>query len=102
MSPKVLKVAVAQLRFGRTVPENIALIRRFISDAARAGSNVVLFPECALTGYNVDFHRVARAEVEQALSAVGNAARAHRCHVLVGSPTFARGRRFNSLVFFDK
>jgi len=102
MSPKVLKVAVAQLKFRRTVPENIALICRSISDAARAGSNVVLFPECALTGYNVDFHRVARAEVEQALSAVADAARAHRCHVLVGSPTFARGRRFNSLVLFDK
>src|SRR5258708_3264595 len=60
MPAKVLQIAAAQFKFRRTVPENVELIRRIIAEAARAGSDVVLFPECALTGYNVDFHRFTR------------------------------------------
>ena len=102
MPAKVLQIAAAQLKFRRTLPENVELIRRFLAKAARAGSDVVLFPECALTGYNVDFHRIARGEIESGLKTVSDAARAHRCNVLIGSPTFVRGHRFNSLVLFDR
>jgi predicted amidohydrolase len=102
MRPKVLQTAAAQMKFRRTVPENVELIRRLIARAARSGSDVVLFPECALTGYNVDFHKLAPVEIENGLKLVAEAARAHRCHVLLGSPTFARGRWFNSLLVFDR
>ena len=102
MPAKVLQIAAAQLKFRRTLPENVELIRRLIAEAARAGSDAVLFPECALTGYNVDFRRLTRGEIENGLKAVADAARAHRCHVLIGSPTFARGRWFNSLLVFDR
>jgi predicted amidohydrolase len=82
--------------------ENVELISRLIAQASRTGCDVVLFPECALTGYNVDFRKLARAEIENGLNAVADAARAARCHVLIGSPTLARGRRFNSLLVFDR
>lgn len=78
------------------------MICRLITEAARAGSDVVLFPECALTGYNVDFRRVTRVEVEDGLKTIKSAARTHRCHVLIGSPTFAGRKRFNSLLVFDR
>src|SRR4051812_19554920 len=99
--PKVLHIAAVRLKFRRTLPENVDLIRRFIDQAARAGSDAILFPECALTGYNVDFRRIASPEIENAAKIIAEAARAHRCYVLIGSPTFARGRRFNSLLVFD-
>src|ERR1700683_4996537 len=102
MPAKVLQIAAAQLKFRRTLTENVELIGRFISKAARAGSDIVLFPECALTGYNVDFRRLARGEVNSGLHWIADAARAHRCHVLVGSPTCARGRWFNSFLLFDR
>ena len=102
MPAKVLQIAAAQLKFRRTLPENVELIVRFIAEAARSGSDVVLFPECALTGYNVDFHRLARGEVEKGLKVVADAARERRCHVLMGSPTWARGGWFNSLLVFDR
>jgi predicted amidohydrolase len=102
MPAEVLQIAAAQLKFRRTLPENVELIRRFIAEAARARSDVVLFPECALTGYNVDFHKLARVEIENSLKAVADAAREQRCHVLIGAPTFARGRWFNSLLVFDR
>jgi predicted amidohydrolase len=102
MPAKVLQIAAAQLKFRRTLPENVDLIRRLIAEAARAGTDVILFPECALTGYNMDFHKTARSEIENGLKLVSDAARVHRCHILIGSPTFARGRRFNSLLVFDR
>jgi predicted amidohydrolase len=102
MGKKVLRIAAVQLKFRPTVPENVELIRQMISRAARARSDVVLFPECALTGYNIDFDRCSRREVEHGLKAVSDAARLHRCNVLVGTPTFVRDRRFNSLVVLDR
>jgi predicted amidohydrolase len=102
MAAKVLQIAAAQLKFRRTLPENVDLIRRFVADAARAGSDAVLFPECVLTGYNLDFRQFTGAEVEAGLEAVADAARTHRCYVLVGSPTFAGRRRFNSMLVFDR
>lgn len=102
MPAKVLQIAAAQLKFRRTLPENVELISRFIADAARAGSDAVLFPECALTGYNVDFHKLAPCEVENGLKAVAAAAGTHRCNVLVGSPTFEGRRQFNSFLVFDR
>ena len=99
---KILRIAAVQMKFRRTLPENVALICRFISQAAREGSDAVLFPECALTGYNVDFRQFRRSEIESGLKAVADAARACRCNVLLGSPTLVGGRRFNSLVVIDR
>ena len=102
MPAKVLRIAAAQVKFRRTLPDNIDLIWEFISEAACAGADAVLFPECALTGYGVDFSKISRADVEHGLRTVRDAARTHRCHVLVGAPTFKKGRRFNSLVVFNR
>lgn len=97
-----LRIAAAQMKFRRTIAGNVTVIQDCIGEAARAGGDVVLFPECALTGYAIDFARVTSAEVEAGLQAVADAARRHRCHVLVGAPTFAGGRRHNSLLVFDR
>lgn len=102
MPQKVLRVAAAQLKFRPTLAENVALIRDFIARSARSRSDVVLFPECALTGYNGDLRRHAPREIEAALKSVAEAARHHHCNVLVGAPTFDRGRWFNSLIVFDR
>jgi predicted amidohydrolase len=90
------------MKFRPTLLENVELIRSFIASAARADCDVVLFPECALTGYNLDFRRITREAIENGLKTVADAARVHRCNVLMGAPTFARGRRFNSLLLFDR
>ena len=102
MPSKVIRIAAAQLKFRRSLSENVERIRRFIAEAARAASDVVLFPECALTGYTVNFQQCAWVELAQGLKAVADAARAHRCNVLLGAPTFVRGRWFNSLLVYDR
>lgn len=102
MAAKALQIAAVQMKFRRTPRENVEVIRAFVAEAAEIGCDAVLFPECAVTGYNVDFSRLVPGEVEAGLKAVAEAARIHGCHVLVGSPTFAGGGWRNSLVVFDR
>src|SRR5262249_53386605 len=41
-------------------------------------------------------------DIDAALARIAEAARRSRCNVLVGSPTFAGRKRFNSLLVFDR
>lgn len=97
-----MKVGAVQMKFRRTIPENVAFIKRHVAEFARRGGDAILFPETAVTGYNIDFRKLDPGAVETGLRAVAAAAREHRCNVLVGSPTRARGRWLNSLVVFDR
>jgi len=101
MRPNRLALAAAQMRFRSRTADNVARITEVIHSSAKAGAELVLFPECAVTGYNCDFAAVSPSQVEAALQRISGAARAARCHVLVGCPTFAGRKRFNSLVVFD-
>ena len=96
-----LRLATAQMIFRPTLDGNLAWIEQSIGRAARRGAQVVLFPECATTGYAVDFSRLDRAKLRQTLEHVGQAAERHRIHVLVGSPVFEGRRLFNALLVFD-
>ncbi len=101
MKANRLTIAVAQMKFRAALRENVSWITETICSSAKAGAEVILFPECALTGYNCDFGKVSRSEISVALQTVASEARAARCHVLVGTPTFAGTTRYNSLVVFD-
>ena len=102
MALKTLRVAAAQMKFRPTLGENLERIVSFIERASQEGSDVVLFPECALTGYNVDFRSIDWRALASALKSVAAMAKANRCHVLLGTPTRTRGRIYNSLLVFDR
>ena len=101
MKARRLAIAVAQMKFRAAIGDNVSWIIKIIHSSAKAGADAILFPECAVTGYNSDFTRVSRPEIDAALQSIALEARAARCHVLVGSPTFVGRKRFNSLVVFD-
>src|SRR5579862_1057200 len=102
MKKNLLTVAAAQMKFRETTQENVEWIVGAIASSAASGTDVILFPECAITGYNRDFTEIHRTEIDRALKQVAAAARRARCNVLVGSPTFAGRKRFNSLIVFDR
>ena len=97
-----LKITAVQMKFRPTIDQNVQQIVEGIQSAARAGADAVLFPECAVTGYRRDFKGLTPSQVKQGCADVARAARAARCNVLVGSPTFRNGRWFNSLLVFDR
>jgi predicted amidohydrolase len=101
MKNNQLTISGAQMKFRASIGENVPRIVKIIHSSAGRGSDVILFPECAVTGYHCDFSRISSSEIDGALRDIAHAARATRSHVLVGSPTFTGSKRFNSLVVFD-
>src|SRR5262245_20781185 len=97
-----LQLAAVQLKFQPTIGQNVQQIVERIHSAARAGADVVLVPECAVTGSRRDFKGLTPGLVFQGCADLARAARDARCNVLVGSPTFRNGRWFNSLLAFDR
>jgi predicted amidohydrolase len=97
-----LQIAAVQMKFRPTIDQNVQQIVERIHSAARAGADVILFPECAVTGYRRDFKGLAPGLVNLGCADVACAAREARCNVLVGSPTFRNGIWFNSLLVFDR
>ena len=101
MKTSRLAIAVAQMKFRAAVGDNVSWIIEVIHSSAKAGADDILFPECAVTGYNCDFASILRSEIGGALRTIASEARAAQRYVLVGSPTFNGRERFNSLVVFD-
>src|SRR4051812_47589461 len=97
-----ITVAAAQMKFRADIEDNVDYICEAIRTSGRAGADIILFPECAVTGYQCDFTAVSQREVEAAFVTIGRAARGARCHVLVGGPTWRGTARFNSLLVFNR
>ena len=55
--PTHWRVAAVQIKFARMIEENVAAIDAAVRQAARRRADVVLFPECAVTGYGYDLRR---------------------------------------------
>ena len=62
-----LRVAAVQMRFAATIEGNLAKIDAAVARAARRQADVVLFPECATTGYSYDFGTLKPAAVRALL-----------------------------------
>jgi predicted amidohydrolase len=95
-------VAAAQMKFRADIADNVDWICRTLTTSAGQGAEIILFPECAVTGYHRDFTAVSRPQAEAALETIGQAVRRAGCNVLAGCPTWAGCRRFNSLVVFNR
>lgn len=88
--------------FAGAIAGNLEKIERAARQAARAGADTVLFPECATTGYACDFGSLQPAVLHAALRAVAAMAARLRLNLLVGSPIFAERRLYNGLLVFDR
>ena len=102
MRPKKLQVAAVQMKFRPTIAENVQRIIQRIRSAARCGADVILFPECAVTGYRREFPGLKPDPVSRGCAQIACAARDARCNVLVGSPTFQDGAWHNSVLVFNR
>jgi predicted amidohydrolase len=89
------------MRSSRDLSNNVSRICGSIRDGAGQGARVVVFPECALTGYfeqiitNLTVQQISSAE-EEVARACSNAA----VYAIVGSVHRENGKLFNSAVVF--
>lgn len=90
------------MRFADSLAGNLGKIELAAAQAAQAGADAVLFPECATTGYACDFSRLRPVDVRRSLDAIGIVAARFETNLLVGSPVFAGRRLFNGLTVFNR
>jgi predicted amidohydrolase len=85
-SPRVLQVSCAQTHWATPIDANLETTLRFIKEAARVGSRVVLFPEANLTSYFFPYAlKLDPVVVERTLRETQDAALKHSIWVIVGT-----------------
>jgi predicted amidohydrolase len=101
-TPPKLKVAAVQMRSVRELGTNVRAISAHIANCAKDAVRVVVFPECALTGYfeNAFMQSIAAEDLLQAEREIADACRAHSIYAIVGTPYRDGERLFNSAVVF--
>jgi predicted amidohydrolase len=95
-----MRVAAVQMRSTRDLAENVRKIEGHLAQCARDGVRVVVFPECALTGYfDDDFMKTLSAEqLASAETQVVEACRAYDVYAIIGTPSREDDRLYNSAV----
>jgi predicted amidohydrolase len=98
-APGFLKVAAVQMRSSPELSRNVKQIQQHIRDCAAKGVRVVVFPECALSGYfeNV-ITNLSAQQLEDAEKQVADTCREAGVYAIVGTPYRADGKLFNSAV----
>jgi predicted amidohydrolase len=103
MSEAKFSIAVVQMDcvVGETEP-NLSKIRHFTALSAGVGADLVIFPECATTGYFIGerIERLAEAPDGPTSKALGSIAREHKVHLACGLYTNENGAYRNSQQLF--
>jgi predicted amidohydrolase len=97
-----LKVAAVQFRSSRDLDKNVAGITSQIRRLGERGVRVVVFPECALTGYFEDVAKATTAErLSEAERQIADACREAGLYAVVGTPHRDGGTLYNSATVID-
>ena len=88
------------MRSTRDLAENVRKIDEQLARCAADGVRVVVFPECALTGYFDDafMHAITAEQLAGAEKHLADACRAHNIYAIVGTPYRDGDRLYNSAV----
>lgn len=99
-----MKIGAYQFAVTNNINHNVEMIRKAIMQAAHEGVNLLVFPECALTGYPprgiacsslVNFDELAHAYEQLQKLAVD-----HAIHIVVGTIMQENDKFYNSAIVF--
>ncbi len=93
-----MKAGVAQITLYNEISSNVEKISSYIESAAKLKLDILCFPECSLTGYMRDFHRVNRDEIREALDLVHEQAAGNKLNIILGTPYFEDDKLFNAAI----
>lgn len=96
-------VAAAQIRATKCIDTNLKCIVDNIIDAADKGSDIVCFPETALTGYFPEtILNTTSTKIQEAIDTISSTCRTTEISAIVGSPMFTdNGEMTNSALVFS-
>jgi predicted amidohydrolase len=101
--PAQLRVAAVQMRSSRSLSANMASAVRRLEQCARDGVRVVVFPECALTGYfdNAYMKGLSAADLDRVERQLVDACRKNRIYAIAGMAYRQGDKLYDSAVVVD-
>jgi predicted amidohydrolase len=98
--PPKIRVAAVQMRSTRDLSSNVQKIDAYLARCAQEGARVAVFPECALTGYfDKEFMQaITKEQLADAERRVAESCRKHNIYAIIGTPSRAGDRLYNSAV----
>jgi predicted amidohydrolase len=91
-----MKFGVAQIALNSDVDLNLAKIRNYASEAARAKADILCFPECSVTGYKLNFSEIDWDEILKALDTLQETATEKCITLIVGAPYSQSDKLYNA------
>jgi omega-amidase len=87
-------VGIVQMSLHPDLQNNSQKILSYIVHANRRKIDLLCFPECALTGYNVDHHKIRMDDVRKGISKLQKASYKYGISLIVGT-SWSRDRNDN-------
>jgi len=91
-----VKFGVAQIALANDINLNIDRMASYISEAARAKTDILCFPECSLTGYKRNFHEIDWKEILKALDMLQETATGKHITLIIGAPYSESAKLYNA------
>lgn len=79
-------IGIVQMDLSTDIDENTQKILDYIRLAAKRRINLLCFPECALTGYIVDHHKIKMDDIRRGISEIQKASDKYGISAIVGTP----------------
>lgn len=99
----MLKIGIAQINNHFDLSENLRSILRAIDVQSQNKADLVLFPECAITGYNTGILKVDREAIVDAVQKVKKLAKERKINVALPTPwPNDSGNFHNSILFISE
>lgn len=100
----MLVTGVYQFASTNRIDDNLEIIKKAISQAAENNVRLLVFHECALTGYppiETRIEDIIAETIEIALCKIAVLAKKYKMFVAVGTVRFENGSRYNSIVVIN-
>jgi len=99
--PPAIHVAAVQMRSSPDLKDNVARIQKHLQECAAKGVRVVVFPECALSGYFVgSITKLTAEQLAEAETQVAETCREVNIYAVVGMPHRDGDKLYNSAAVF--
>ena len=91
-----MRIGIVQIRLTSEVNKNVLKILHRIRYAHRSKLDLLCFPECALSGYIVNHHKMRWGQIREGIDKLQQASNTYGISLVVGSSLYSNSRIYNS------
>lgn len=97
-----MKITLAQIKLTNSINQNLKKIINYIKLADKKKSELMCFPECALTGYTRNFNNLNFPVIEEKIRVLKVLGQKKKINIIIGLPYLKKKKLFNSALVLLK